>query len=300
MELHHLRYFLAVAREGNFTRAARRLAVAPSTLYRRLSELELDVGTALFDRSEAELRLSGPGHVFIPFARRIVEEATRIADTMGGLANSDRSVVRIGMFRVAAETPSVSTALARARRALPHLDIRLFVLPSFQQIEQVRRGWLDLAFIHASADTKGVASLPILDQRFVIAVPPGHRLAEMPDLRLADLADEDFIFQMRSDQGAIHDRLIATCSRAGLVPRIRHYFLDEDTQLQMVAAGMGISIALEGAQTRRWRHQVVFRRVGDLNLTIALELIWNPERVSPAGREVIDIVKQTNRATAAL
>lgn len=291
MELSQLRYFLAVAREGNFARASRLLALAPSTLYRRVNELEYELDATLFDRVDGEVRLSAAGRLFAPRARRIVDEAARAAEDMGGLAKGRRSVVRIGTNGIAAELPSISAALIRARAALPDLELSLTALQSQEQIEKVRQGALDLGLVYTRTDADRLGFISVQHQDFVLVLPRDHGLAGRPTLRLADLADEDFIFQIRGARGAIHDRLIAACSRAGLVPRIRHYIVDEDTQLQMVAAGMGISLTLEGAAVRRWRRQLVFRPVLDLGVAVDLDLIWNPALVSGDARRVIEAIR---------
>lgn len=297
MELSHLRYFLQVAREGNFTRAARRLAVAPSTLYRRLKDLDYDLGVTLFSRGEGDVRLSPAGRLFAPHAQRIVEEATRIAERMGSLAKGRAGVVRIGLNGIAAELPEVSSALIRARKELSDLEILFVVIPSEEQIPRVREGRLDLGLVYTRIDADAVAHVPLQHQRFVLALAHDHPSASAGTHRLADLAQEDFIFQIRFSRGVIHDRLIAACSAGGLQPRIRHYILDEDTQMAMVAAGMGVTLTLEGAAARRWQDQVAFRPVADLDVAVNLDVIWNPDGPSDAVRRVIATI--TRGATEA-
>ena len=291
MELVQLRYFLAVAREANVARASRLLALAPSTLYRRIGDLEHELGATLLDRVDGEVRLSVAGRLFASRARRIVDEASRLAEDMTSLAKGRRSVVRIGINGIAAELPAVSAALIRARAALPDFDIRLTALQSQAQIEKVKQGALDLGLVYTRSDADELGFIAVQRQEFVVVLPRDHRLTGQPMLRLADLAEEDFIFQVRGPGGAIHDRLLAACSRAGLIPRIRHYIVDEDTQLQMVAAGMGISLTLEGAAVRRWRRQLVFRPVVDLGVSIDLELVWNPDRLSDDARRVVGSIR---------
>jgi DNA-binding transcriptional LysR family regulator len=292
MELSRLRYFLNVAREGNFARAARRLAVAPSTLYRRLKDLEYDLGVTLFDRSEGDVRLSAAGQLFAPHAQRIVEEATRIAEKMGSLAKGRAGVVRVGINGIAAELPEVSAALIRARTELPDLEILLVALHSEGQIARVQNGQLDLGLVYTRIDADAVAHAAVQHQRFVLAVANDHPLAQVESPRLADLAEENVIFQVRFARGVIHDRLIAACSAGGLQPRINHYIIDEDTQMAMVAAGMGVTLTLEGAAARRWRRQVAFRPLVDLDVAVNLDLIWNPNDLSEAARRVIDVIRR--------
>lgn len=291
MELRHLRYFLDVAREGNFALAARRLTVAPSTLYRRLKDLELDLGIELFDHQDGNVRLSSAGQLFAGHAQRIVNEATLIAEDMASLAKGRRGIVRIGANGVATELPAISKGLRDARAALPDLEIRLIASWSQEQIDRVRQGGLDLGLVYTRTDADHVAFTPVQHQRFVLVVPRDHRLAGPGEVRLADLSDEDFIFQTRGEHGTVHDRLIAACQAGGLVPRIRHYILHEDTQLAMVAAGMGISLTLEGAAARRWRRQIVFKPVRDLDVSVDLDLIWNEDRLSDHARRVIAAIK---------
>lgn len=291
MELSHLRYFMDVAREGNFARAARRIAVAPSTLYRRLKDLEYDLGVTLFDRSEGDVRLSAAGRLFAPHAARILEEASRVAEAMGSLSRGRSGIVRIGLNNIVAELPELSGALIRARQTLPNLEILLVAIPSEEQITRVLQGQLDLGLVYTRIDTDEVGHAAVQHQRFVLAIARDHMLASRASCSLADLAKEEFIFQVRFARGVIHDRLIAACSAGGLQPHISHYIIDEDTQMAMVAAGMGVTLTLESAAARRWRKQVAFLPVEDLNVAINLDLIWNADRLTDAARQVIDVIR---------
>lgn len=292
MELSHLRYFLNVAREGNFVRAARRLAVAPSTLYRRLNDLEYDLGVVLFDRSEGDVRLSPAGQIFEPHARAIVAETTRIAESMSSIAKKRSGIVRIGINGIVAELPEISCRLIRARATLSDLEILLVVIPSEEQILAVESGRLDLGLVYTRIDSDPVRHEPLQHQRFVLATARDHPLASKPECRLSDLKALDFIFQVRFARGVIHDRLIAACSAGGLQPHITHYILDEDAQMAMVAAGMGVTLTLESAAARRWGSQVTFRPVVDLDVKTNLDLIWNGAMLSPAAQRVIDEIKR--------
>ncbi len=293
MDLRHLRYFLHVASEGNFALAARRLSVAPSTLYRRLKDLELDLGITLFDHQDGNVRLSSSGKLFLIHAQRIVNEATFIREDMASLAKGRDGVVRIGANNVATELPAIWKAIRSARSALPQLEIRLVNCQSQEQIRRIRQGRLDLGLVYTRTDADPVAFTSIQHQHFILVVPHDHRLASADKVYLADLRGEDFIFQIRGEYGTVHDRLIAACQRGGLVPYIRHYIVQEDTQLAMVAAGMGISLTMEGAATRRWRKQIVFKPVEDLDFSLDLDLIWNQELLSEHARSLIAAIKNS-------
>lgn len=291
MELNHLRYFLAVAQEQNYARAARRLAVAPSTLYRRLKDLELDLGVSLFDRNAGTVRLSTAGRLFESHARTIVADATRIAERMSSLARGRTAEVRIGVNGIAAQLPEISRALIRAREELPDLTIRLVAVPSEEQFVRLHEGRIDIGLVYTRTDADQVGHVAVQRQRFVLVTSNDHPLLRAP-VRLRDLAREDFIFQVRIGRGVIHDRLIAACAARGLQPRITNYILDEDAQMAMVAAGMGVTFTLEGAAQRRWRNYVTFHSVDDLDVTVNLDLIWNSDTLSQAAARTIDVIKR--------
>ena len=289
MEFRQLHYFVSVAEAGSFARAAHRLALAPSTLYRRIHELEAELGVSLFERTQGALALSAAGELIADHARRVVAEIQAISVDMRALARGRRGSVRIGTNGIAAQVPMVLQALTRARALLPDLDFKIRFATSQQSIQQIREGELDLGFVYTTLPrAPDLGFLPMERQRFILAMPKDHPFVDRPNLKLADLADEPIIFQARMMSGAVHDLLIAACSAGGLVPKIAREIIDEDTQLALVATGVGISLAPESAAARRWGHAVVFRPIDDLDVAISLDLIW---RATDAGADTLRTVE---------
>jgi DNA-binding transcriptional LysR family regulator len=247
----------------------------------------------LFDRDGSQMMLSAAGQNFMQHAQCIVAEAEIAAEQMASLSRGRRGSIRVGLNALAAQIPVVPKLLQKVRGQLPELDFKLMFAWTEDQLPKLKEGLLDFGFVFIQPQTDPAFDfLKLQAQHYMLATALDHPLAHRKSVALADLKEEAFIFQARAFNPRTYDQQIAACAAAGLAPRIVHEFHDEDTQLAMTAAGMGITFALHAASTRRWRRAVAFIPIDDLDVTIHFGLIWRKSPHNPHAARVIETFRQ--------
>lgn len=240
MELHQLRYFLAVAHERSFTAAAASLYLSQPSLSVQIRKLEQDLGARLFDRTGRQTVLTAAGAALLEHAEVALDQLERGRERVAEVAGLREGEVRVGVL------PSVGAkvlpeVMARFRRAHPRIGVRIVEHDVSREFEQlVRAGELDLAMTRLPLTLSGLCAEVLVREPVLLLVPPGHRLVGRDPVDLTELADEDVI-GMRAGYGLrdLADQLLA---EAGVVPRV----VLETGQLAivhgMVAAGMGVAL----------------------------------------------------------
>jgi len=282
MELRHLRYFVAVGDEQHYGRAALRLRVVQPALSRQIQDLEEEVGFKLFERLPRGVKLSPAGKLFLEDARRILQDVNEAAARAARVARGQSGTLRVGFSENASWRGVVPESLRRFREIQPDAELQLQPLPSLEQLEAIRFGRLDAGFVldMPKADPE-LERLRVAIQRIELAVPTGHALTKLKELRLRDLTDASFVWFPRRASPALYDRLMRECFRGGLKsPRIVQDGLNEATILSLVATGLGVGWVLG---TARWRcpKSVVITSVVDLNVPLLLALAWRKDNKSP-------------------
>lgn len=271
MELHQLRYVLAVAEEGSITQASERLHLAQPSLSTQIRKLERELGAPLFERLGRRMALTAAGEAFVDHARRAmheVDDARRGVESVLGLR---RGRVRIGAL------PSVGarllpSVLARFTRAYPGVDVHLReqnVAGTFEQL--VHGGSLDLAVIRMPCRREGLEAAPLVREPMLAVLPPDHSLAAGDPgepVALPRLAGEPFIGMV--DGYGLRELLDAACTAAGFTPRV----VVETTQLGtvhgMVASGVGVTVLPRLCVQRG----ATARSVSDAHAKRELGVVW--------------------------
>jgi DNA-binding transcriptional LysR family regulator len=282
MELRHLRYFVAVGEEQHYGRAASRLRVAQPALSRQIQDLEEEVGFKLFDRLPRGVKLSAAGKLFLQDARRILQEVNEAAGRAGRVARGLSGTLHVGFAENASWRGVVPDSFRRFREQHPDAELQLQPAASLEQLEAIRSGRLDAAFVNfmPKSDPE-LDQLPVAIQHVELAAPKRHAVTKLKKLRLRDLADLPFVWFPRWASPAFYDRLMHECHRGGLKsPRIVQEGLNEATILSLVSNGLGLGWVLG---TARWRcpESVVILPVLDLNMPLTLALVWRKNNTSP-------------------
>jgi DNA-binding transcriptional LysR family regulator len=246
MELRHLRYFLAVAEELNFTRAAGRLGISQPPLTQQVKALEAELGVALLDRSAYRIELTDAGRIFAAEAARILGDARSAVQAARRAATGAAGRVRVGFTESASFNSLVTSTLRSFRSEYPGVEISLEEHPSTELIEALRAGRLDAAFVRPPLPLQRGLSLDLLEKEpLVAAVPTGHRLAGRQRVDLGALAAETFILYPRAVRPGLADTVIAACEAAGFTPKVGQYAPQLSSTINLVAASLGISIVPE-------------------------------------------------------
>lgn len=282
MELRHLRYFVAIGEEQHYGRASRRLRVAQPALSRQIQDLEEELGFKLFERLPRGVKLTVAGKLFLEDARRILQELSEAAVRAGRVASGRSGTLRIGFTENASWRGVVPDSFRRYREKQPEAELQLHPEASLAQLQAIRSGRLDAGFVNFMPESDPeLEQLIVARQRVELAAPKRHPLTRLKKLRLRDLTEAPFVWFPRRANPAFYDSMMRECYRGGLkFPRIVQEGVNEPTILSLVSTGMGVGWVLA---TARWRcpESVVILRVVDLNMPLALSLVWRKDNSSP-------------------
>ncbi|MFD3471756.1 LysR family transcriptional regulator [Streptomyces sp. NPDC058682] len=283
MELRQLAYFVAVAEEQNFTRAAERVHISQSGVSAQIRRLERELGAELFDRSARTATLTPAGAAALAPARAALAAAEAVGQAVGDVAGVIRGRLTVGMVVGCTVTP-LFDALAAFHRAHPGVEIALLEDDSDRLAEGVRAGTVDVALIGAAtAAPAGLEALTIVSERLVIAVPPGHPLAHRPRVTLRDLGDHPVIC-MPTGTGlrAVFDQ---ACAAQGLEPTIALQAGAADAMADLAARGLGVAV-LSASMAEAYRDRLTARVIDDIDIPALLCLVWRTAP-GPAARELL-------------
>jgi LysR family hca operon transcriptional activator len=240
MELRHLRYFIAVADELSFTRAAQRLHTAQPSLSQQIRNLEDEVGTPLFERTRRKVELTEAGKVFLAEARLVVAQADR-AVARARQVGQGRATVTIG-FVPAAEIRVFPVILPRLRLRFPEVNVELRSLPTAEQEEALLRGDIDVAFMRRPVVSPELRSEVVLTEPLVVVLPSGHPLAKLKRIAPAQLSGEPFISTHPQFSGQVHSVVEAYCEAHGIQRKVAQVATNILLNLNLVGMGLGYAL----------------------------------------------------------
>ena len=273
VEVRQARYFIAVAEELNFSRAADRLNMSQPPLSQAILQLERQLGTTLLNRSSRSVLLTDAGHLFLEQCRLLVgaSERAREAATLatGGLTGT----LRIGAV-TSAFSETLPQILQRFRASRPLVELHVQEIDSHRGRDALERRELDVAVIRQTVTGRRLRSVPLRRDHFVVAMPGDHALAggEGP-VSLTDFRDEPWVWLPRHISPDYHDELVAACRQAGFSPEAQHYANSIHSQLAMVRCGLGVTLAPESSVRHQpkglvWRE--LRRRVDLVELSVVV------------------------------
>jgi DNA-binding transcriptional LysR family regulator len=282
MELRHLRYFIAVAEELHFGRAAERLHIAQPPLSRQIRDLEREVGTPLFDRVPRGVELTPAGRAFLPEARLTLAQAERAQRTAQRAARGEVGRLRVGFVEAATYSGILPDVLGFFRMHLPDIGISLLEMDPVEQAEAFRDGRIDLGILHsppADAD-RWLRIEPVYTDALMAAIPAAHRFADRSRVTLANLAGEPFVLFPRYAAPVLYDAIIARCRSAGFSPRIVQEAEGWHTLAGLVGAGVGVAF-VPRSLTNFQRPGVVYRPVRAFGVDMQMSAVWKRGEKSP-------------------
>ncbi|WP_214415897.1 LysR family transcriptional regulator [Sphaerisporangium fuscum] len=283
MELRQLEYFVAVAEERSFTRAAERVHISQSGVSAQIRQLERELGAELFDRSARAATLTVAGRAALEHARATLAAAAAVDQAVGEVTALIRGRLTVGMVIGCTVTP-LFDALAAFHTAHPGVEITLLEDGSDRLVEQVRGGALDLALVGtATATPEGLEAMTIISDRLVAAVPRGHPLAARGRVTLGDL-DGHPIVCMPPGTG-LRTVFDEACAARNLRPAIALEASAADAIADLAARGLGVAI-LGRSMAQRYDDRLTALIIDDAEAPGLLALIWR-NTSSPAVREAL-------------
>ena len=247
MEIHQLRYFRAVAECGSFTRAAKREHVSQPSLSHQILKLEDELSAKLFDRTEKVIKLTAAGETFLPTAQSILRQLAEARSQIREIAGVESGRVGVGVIPTVAPffLPNV---LANFAKEHPLIQVNVTEQPGTVLLELLRDHRIELAIMPVHPDTKGITSTELLQEQLFAVVCDGHPLEKHKKIRLEQLGGAPFLFL--KDGHCFREDVLAMFKRANVQPRITFESGCFLTILNMVKAGIGVSVMPEMAVKR--------------------------------------------------
>ncbi|MGA8220726.1 MAG: LysR substrate-binding domain-containing protein [Candidatus Acidiferrales bacterium] len=244
MELHHLRYFVAVAEDLSFTKAAKRLKMAQPPLSRQIRSLENEIGVQLFERRSGKVLLTDAGCRFLSGVRLALEQVEVAVDVARQTKNGELGTVRVGFGKGLGDV--VSLAINQHMRLFPKIEVDVRDILSGHQSQALLTRNIDVGFSHGPATSLELASEKLFKESLSVVLARSNPLAKRTHLRLKDLSHETLLLIERSISPHFHDLALALCRDAGLSPRIvlTESTVYDEAGAMMAASGKGVVLAV--------------------------------------------------------
>jgi DNA-binding transcriptional LysR family regulator len=292
MELRHLRYFVAVAQESHFTRAARALGIGQPPLSQQIQQLEAEIGTALFRRLPRGVELTAAGEVFFREAKEILSHAARAVEHARRAARGELGRIRVGMINSAPFHPLIPRILREYRKKYPGVALTIEESSTPELATNVHDDILDIAFVRPLLGHDPYLAVEhLFDEKVLVVLPAGHPLTKYKSLKLEALSLERFVFFSRAVGAGLYDAIIAACQRAGFSPRIVQEALQVTSIVNLVAAGLGVSLVPASMQMIH-SEGIAYRPIrGDAPLA-KMSLIYRQGDSSPTVTNLVGLARE--------
>lgn len=289
LNLTRLRYFVAVAQELHFGRAAARLGISQPPLSLHVQALEQQVGAKLFTRTNRRVALTVSGRTLLEQAIQLLDHAERVSHVMQGVGAGEIGELFVGCVPSALYDvlPKLATAF---RAAYPHIHLVLEEGHTADLMKAVADGRLDIGLVWKNVTEPPLEAQVVLEEQFVAVVPADHALANNRILSLEELAPEPLILPPRKISPYHYDHILASFVRKGLRARIEYEVPTILSQIGFAASGCGIAISPNFAR-KFATDRVVVLEIEERMPTVLLSLVWNDERLSPPVSQFREIAR---------
>jgi DNA-binding transcriptional LysR family regulator len=299
MELRHLRYFVAVAEELNFTRAARRLGIAQPSLSSQIKQLEAEIGTPLLRRETRGVELTDAGKLLFEEARVILAEIERTKLAVGRRARGETGKINIGSAGATYFHPLIPTIIHEFTKQYPDVVLAPEESNTSLLLARLRAGAIDLAFVRPPfSDADGLMFEPLVKEPILIVVPVVHPLGRSKSAPLSALAPEKIIMFTRTANPAVYDAILAAIDRAGFSPQLAQEAPQMASAIPMVAAGLGVTLVPQ-SMSRLHPEDVVFIPIEGPALSAEICLAWRRAQRSAAVKNFVSVARRQAEITSA-
>lgn len=293
LELRHLRYFVAVAEELHFGRAAERLKMAQPPLSQQVQRMERQLGYALFTRSTRGVALTAAGEALLPRAKQALARVADDWDAVGRVARGEAGRVTLG-FAGSLILTQLPVALRRFRKRYPDVELRLRELVTVEQMKALIDGEIDFGLARDPEEHRDLIYEVLLEEPFVAVLPVKHPLASRRALTIEDLKDEPFVMFPTSKGPEAFKRVLEFCALGGFAPRIVQEAPHWQTVVRLVEAGFGVSLAPRCVSRQVWKG-VVYRAIRPLQMSSKIAIWERQGPRPPAVRALIEVLKEAYR-----
>lgn len=297
MELRHLRYFVAVAEELHFGRAAELLGISQPPLSQQIQALEQELGVRLFERSNRHVALTDAGRLFLEETRQTLAQVSRSVDVVRRAEQGEIGELQIGFTASAPFVSMIPRAVFAFRQAFPAVHLNLQEMTSSEVSQALIERKLQIGMIRPLELPAQLEAVELLREPLMALLHANHPLAADEDqgLALAELADEPFVFFPRGHGTGLYPQLFNLARQAGFSPRVSQEAHEAMTIIGLVAAGLGVSV-LPSSFRRVRIDGVVFRPLLDADATTAVWLVKGRQERSPLAQAFVDLLTREVQA----
>jgi DNA-binding transcriptional LysR family regulator len=289
----HLRYFVAVAEELNFRKAAERLHLAQPALTRQIQAMEMAMGVQLFERDKRHVALTSAGRAAFERSRQLLRDMDDLVLATQRAAKGEIGSLRVGFISFVAY--EYLPAILRAfREKFPDVGVELHEFLVMQQFEMLLDGRIDVAVLRPLYKDSRIATKTIVRSRFVAALRADHPLLRKKSICMEDLSQEDFVSLPKRLGPSFHAQIMGFCSGAGFLPKVVHEASDAQAVVGLVGAGMGVAVVPESVAKLNTAG-VEYRLVSGLPETAEIVLAWRSDNTSEVLKHFIQIGTRTMR-----
>ena len=289
MELRHLHYFIAVAEELNFSRAADRLHMAQPPLSQQIRQLEEELGFQLFHRTKRRVQLTEPGKTFLAEAQQVLQSLDQAIQIGRQASRGEVGQLTIGFVSSAAYN-ILPPILKSFRRQVPGVLLELQELTTREQLQALLDGKLDVGFARPPVEAPELATAVIFREPLMVALPESHALRKRVKVPVRSLVNEPFILFPRAVAPGLYDPIISLCLKAGFSPRVVQEAIQMQTIVSLVAAEMGVAIVPLSLQNLQ-RQGVIYKMLRDSTPKVEIVMIWRKNPM-PTVQRFLDVTKQ--------
>ncbi|HMV30743.1 MAG: LysR substrate-binding domain-containing protein [Gemmatimonadales bacterium] len=288
LELRHLRYFVAVAEELHFGRAARRLGIAQPPLSQQIQRLEQVVGVRLFERTSRRVQLTDGGTTLLSEARRVLAAATEALEATRRAGRGELGELRVA-FAATVMFLALPAVIREFRGRFPgvHLDLR--EMPTGPQLAALKAGEIDIGFVREPQPDPELEIVTVMREPLRIAVNKSHPLAARPTIAVRHLAEEPFVLFPEELAPGLYAQVLGLCRAAGFTPRVVEESRELYTSVSLVEAGIGVSILPASVEKLGWRG-VRYRAIPSASAETRIAAAWRRDRARPVVQAFMQVV----------
>jgi DNA-binding transcriptional LysR family regulator len=290
MEFQQLRYFVMVAEELHFGRAADRLHITQPALSKQIAKLEKEIGVALLIRTKRTVQLTSAGQVLLEQAKQLLFQTDAAVQLTRRTAHGEVGHLTIGFTETATHTV-LPKLMQVFRRTHANVELTMLELSTEAQVAALNDDKIDLAFLHPPIDQRGLDLQPILEANFVVVLPQQHPLTQYERIVPGALIDESFIIHPRKEGPNLYDRFIQICQAAGFQPKIVKESVSLQTRICLVIAGLGITFTPENLQFLVG-NEVVCKPLENCPIRLKFAAAWRQSSASSTLREFLKIMQE--------
>jgi len=297
VELRTLRYFVALAEELHFGRAARRLSITQPPLSIAIRNLEEGLGVQLLARDRRRVALTAAGTAFLAQARVVLARAAEAVETARAASRGEVGRLAIGFMSASVYTllPPVLREFAAGHPGV-RLDLRELTLP--QQFDALEKGDIDVGFVRSQPMEAEFSSVAVLREPLVVALPSAHALAGRRRIRAAELAREPFVAFQRAPGLVLHDIVLKFCLQHGFAPQVAQEATQTHAVVGLVSAGIGVALVPASASEIRLQG-VELRPLAEQSPRVGTSLAWRSDDDSPVLKAFIATATRVARRWSA-